>query len=100
MSGDQQMNTQPQGWEVVTLDPQGVQVAATDGEFVALVSGKDATAALARAYLIAAAPDLLEALKEARDLLRERTHGNPARSAGHNARLVIEAAIAAAEGRS
>jgi len=32
-------------------------------------------------------------LEEARDLLLERRHGNPARSAGHNARLVIEEAL-------
>ena len=32
-------------------------------------------------------------LEEARDLLMERKHGNPARSPGHNARLVIEEAI-------
>lgn len=33
------------------------------------------------------------ALEEARDLLLERKHGNPARSAGHNARLTIESAL-------
>ncbi len=44
--------------------------------------------------------ELLPALKEARDLLLERIHGSPARSAGHNARLVIEGAIAKAEGRA
>lgn len=33
------------------------------------------------------------ALTEARDLLLERTHGSPARSAAHNARLVIDAAL-------
>lgn len=38
--------------------------------------------------------ELLEALREARDLLLERIQGSPARSAGHNARLVIQAAIA------
>lgn len=42
--------------------------------------------------------ELLEALKQARDLLLERKHGNPARSAGHNARLIIQAAIAKADG--
>ena len=34
-----------------------------------------------------------EAIKEACDLLAERTYGNPARSPGHNARLVLEAAL-------
>lgn len=33
------------------------------------------------------------AMQEACDLLAERTHGNPARSAGHNARLRLEAAL-------
>jgi hypothetical protein len=35
-----------------------------------------------------------EALEEARDLLMERIYGNPARSPGHNARLVIEGVLA------
>ena len=37
---------------------------------------------------------LREAVKDACDLLAERTHGSPARSPGHNARLRLEAAIA------
>jgi hypothetical protein len=36
---------------------------------------------------------LHKGLVEARDLLLEKTQGSPARSAGHNARLAIEAAI-------
>jgi hypothetical protein len=36
---------------------------------------------------------LVEALKEARDLLMERKYGSAARSPGHNARLVIDAAL-------
>jgi hypothetical protein len=46
--------------------------------------------------LVAAAARIVilqTALVEARDLLLEKTHGNPARSAGHNARLIIEAAL-------
>lgn len=43
--------------------------------------------------------ELLEALEEARDLLLEVKQGSPARSAGHNARLVIERAIAKARGQ-
>lgn len=39
------------------------------------------------------------ALVEARDLLLERIHGNPARSAAHNARVRIEAAIAGQNAR-
>lgn len=35
-------------------------------------------------------------LEEVRDLLAERIHGNPARSAGHNARLAVEAMLATA----
>lgn len=35
----------------------------------------------------------MKALEEARDLLLERVQGSPARSAGHNARLVIEATL-------
>jgi hypothetical protein len=38
--------------------------------------------------------DVLLLLNEARDLLMERVHGSPARSPAHNARLVVEAAIA------
>lgn len=34
-----------------------------------------------------------EAVGEAVDLLLEKTHGNPARSAGHNARLALQAAL-------
>ena len=37
----------------------------------------------------------VSALEEVRDLLLERIHGNPARSAGHNARLAVEAILAA-----
>jgi hypothetical protein len=37
---------------------------------------------------------LRSAMKEACDLLMERTHGNPARSASHNARLRLERALA------
>lgn len=33
-------------------------------------------------------------IQEACDLLAERTQGSPARSAGHNARLLLERAIA------
>lgn len=33
------------------------------------------------------------AMAEAVDLLTERTYGHPARSAGHNARLCLEAAL-------
>lgn len=33
------------------------------------------------------------AMQEACDLLAERTQGSPARSAGHNARLVLEAEL-------
>lgn len=42
---------------------------------------------------------LVEAAKHACDLLAERTYGSHARSPGHNARLVLEAAIATAEAR-
>lgn len=34
------------------------------------------------------------AMAQAIDLLAERTNGHPARSAGHNARLCLEAALA------
>lgn len=37
---------------------------------------------------------LKAAMREACDLLAERRHGNPARSAGHNARLCLESALA------
>lgn len=37
---------------------------------------------------------LMTAVKEACDLLAERKHGNAARSPGHNARLVLDSAIA------
>lgn len=49
-----------------------------------------------RAGLIAAATHIVKlqtALAEARDLLLEKTQGSPARSAAHNARLTIEAAL-------
>lgn len=36
---------------------------------------------------------LIDAAREACDLLAERKHGSPARSPGHNARLVLESAI-------
>lgn len=36
---------------------------------------------------------LREAVQQACDLLAERTHGSPARSPGHNARLCLEAAL-------
>lgn len=38
------------------------------------------------------------ALEEARDLLLERTRGSHARSPGHNARLVIDAALSKGAG--
>jgi hypothetical protein len=41
-----------------------------------------------------AVPDLVKALEEARDLLLEIKQGSHARSPNHNARLVIEAALA------
>ena len=36
---------------------------------------------------------LRDVMQEACDLLAERKQGSPARSAGHNARLVLEAAL-------
>lgn len=39
---------------------------------------------------------LRKAIVDACDMLAERTYGNPARSAGHNARLILETAAAAA----
>jgi hypothetical protein len=39
---------------------------------------------------------LIAAMREAIELLIERKHGNPARSAGHNARLCLESALRAA----
>lgn len=42
---------------------------------------------------------LREAMQDAVDLLIERTHGHSARSPGHNARLCLEAALAAAPQR-
>lgn len=36
---------------------------------------------------------LRSAMQEACNLLAERTHGSPARSLGHNARLVLETAL-------
>jgi ribA/ribD-fused uncharacterized protein len=41
------------------------------------------------------ATNLRAAIKEACDLLAERIYGNPARSPGHNARLILERALAA-----
>lgn len=41
---------------------------------------------------------LEDAMREACDLLAERTHGSPARSPAHNARLRLEAALSAIEG--
>ena len=41
------------------------------------------------------ADGLVEAMREAIDLLKERKHGSPARSPGHNARLVLEDALRA-----
>lgn len=41
-----------------------------------------------------AGDDLRVAMREACDLLAERKHGSPARSPGHNARLVLESALA------
>lgn len=38
--------------------------------------------------------ELTEALRTASDLLAERAYGSPARSPGHNARVVMEAALA------
>jgi hypothetical protein len=43
-----------------------------------------------RDHLIAESARLRKALKEASDLLAERVHGSPARSPGHNARVVME----------
>lgn len=43
---------------------------------------------------------LRAAMQEACDLLAERTHGNTARSAGHNARLRLEAALNAGNEKS
>lgn len=42
------------------------------------------------------AEGLVAAIREAIDLLAERKHGSPARSPGHNARLVLEAALRSA----
>lgn len=44
--------------------------------------------------------EVVEALREARDLLMERRYGNPARSPGHNARLEIEAALSKLTGET
>ncbi len=43
---------------------------------------------------------LVKALEEACDLLAERKYGSPARSPGHNARLVLDAAISLAKGQN
>lgn len=43
--------------------------------------------------LLAKNSALRAAMKEACDLLEEKTYSSPARSAGHNARLRLEAAL-------
>lgn len=43
--------------------------------------------------LLAENTRLRNRIREACDLLAERTHGNPARSPGHNARLHLEEAL-------
>jgi hypothetical protein len=71
-----------------------------DGVDAVLAADADLQAALTAAdAALAATPgqshsDRLEiAAREACDLLAERTFGNPARSAGHNARVCLESAL-------
>jgi len=58
----------------------GVKSTLTDASFVIMNAATDSDKTRG-------------AIKEACDLLAERTYGNPARSPGHNARLVLEAAL-------
>lgn len=59
-----------------------------------LISYATEVASLRSAPVSAAPPDGVRSLiVEACDLLAERKQGNPARSAGHNARLALEAAL-------
>lgn len=68
-------------YEVGHLDCDRTWVATFSTEYLAKTFGSNRTA------------QLLTTMQEACDLLAERTYGNPARSAGHNARLRLEAAI-------
>jgi hypothetical protein len=56
--------------------------------------------ALHRPALLGGDPGLMSAMREACDLLAERTYGSPARSPGHNARLTLEATLSKAEAHS
>jgi hypothetical protein len=58
---------------------------------------RDPVALVEIAELKAERDRLREAMTEAIDLLLERTYGSPARSPGHNARLVLQAALKAEE---
>ena len=69
----------------------------TQGDVIIGGSGRDASLLAENTRLGEVNAGLVAVLREARDLLLERTQGSPARSAAHNARLVIDAALRAAE---
>ena len=83
---------------------EDVNILREDGLAVAVAvhnGNIDPATVKANAHLIAAAPDLLEALKEALDLLRKEAPGTPLNNHRFDAiGIRAYAAIAKAEGRS
>lgn len=63
------------------------------GDFEASCVADLATAERIQAEQAETISELVGAVEQACDLLAERTYGNAARSPGHNARLVLEAAL-------
>lgn len=84
------------GPELQTAEDRIAELEALEPWWAAAAEAEVKAHEITRQALVAAEQRnaVLEgALEEARDMLLERVHGNPARSSGHNARLVIDAAL-------
>lgn len=91
----------PRGLEVVMIDGRGHYVnEAVKAEIERLRADIPADVVVLRSdreNLAKRVAELVNAIREAGDLLAERTHGNGARSPGHNARLRLESVLAHTE---
>ncbi len=91
----------PQGLEVVMIDGRGHYVNEVVKREIDRLRADIPTDVVVlhsdRANLAKRVAELVTAVREACDLLAERTYGNGARSPGHNARVRLESVLAPSE---
>lgn len=100
----------PGPWKVEELSPSdkrsfrfgydlAVETVADDGDYICCLDC-DETTQLATAQLIAAAPELYEALKAAQETIREWQTGNGDHGTSNATLCQVDAALMKAEGRT